>query len=427
MTWEVRQGDALELLRAEEPESVDCVMTSPPYWGLRDYGVDGQLGLEPHPSLYLDHLWTIMEEVKRVLKPTGTCWWNMGDSYGRQAGDDSTKDPESINTGYRKVVESGWAVKGIHRCPKGDAWLRPKQLLGIPWRFVIGCQDRGWLLRNDIIWAKPNPMPASVRDRFSCTYEHVFLLVKEPRYWFALDEVREPHAESSLQRNAYDWNSLQRTRDPRERRGMDTRKAGALMNESVGKNPGDVWRIPTQAFPLAHFATFPEALVERCVRAGCPPQVCSECGKPWVRVSKGHGESADRTRGMYAKAMGDMGRTFNSRASGYHGVIVRELGPWHQSCECASERYGGVCPPCGGNGKLFGEYDDKRCGSCLGTGRVPAESAPGLVLDPFCGSGTTGLVAVREGRRFLGFDISEEYCEMTRRRVAQAQPPLEMM
>jgi DNA modification methylase len=699
--WEIRQGDALTLLRAQGEATVDCVVTSPPYWGLRDYGVDGQLGLEAHPTLYLEHLWGIMDEVYRVLKPSGVCFVNLGDTYGTIGGDLNKRNSEGINTGQKAVVKAGGAKGGNRTCPKGDPWLRPKQLLLIPSRFAIGMQERRWLLRNDIVWclsggthlyvrsqkgdmpmtvkdlarlrpdtvqlwngqkwvrllgmsrmrregdqlelvlrsgerisctpnhkfpsdrglleaadlrkgdrlwrvrlpeptgpkaaehigldaawfvglylaegsragetiqlsghakenerwvrlqriarayggsitrtvhgnnmdirmygkllaalidqfitgrtaidkglsapiwqyddafleqvllgylsgdghwdekserwrigfcrnykwerdlrtlcarlgyslvlnlatakhqggqslsfrgeirfngrklpteevvairrgkclsvydlgveddphtfalasgilthnSKPNAMPSSVQDRFSNTYEHVFLFVKQERYWFALDDVRESVNE-------------------KERREIEVESHTAWKNDAgvtcagvhpLGKNPGDTWRIPTAPFPEAHFATFPPDLPRRAIRAGCPVRVCAECGVPWKREVEVLGESTTEKR----KRLGE------SKKRGAGGVLVKQNidyagghrtngrertpGPWHSACKCGDSWQ------------------------------------PGLVLDPFAGSGTTGMMAVQEGRRFLGFELSEEYCQMARRRIGASQAPL---
>ena len=384
MAWEVRQGDVLERLAEVESDSVDCILTSPPYWGLRDYGVEGQLGLEPHPEEYLEKLWEVAEECRRVLKPSGVCWWNLGDTYGSGAGEQTGK---STLTGGKLTLEKQVARKAI----SDGAWLRPKQLLGIPWRFAIGAQERGWLLRNSVVWHKPNAMPSSVRDRFSCTYEFVFLLVKEPRYWFDLDAVREPCSASTLQWGGgkQGWgvsNPLHAT--PQGTHGPSLRGEGRCgENPDAGKNPGDCWDICTEAFPEAHFAVFPSALVRRCLRAGCPAQVCEECGKPWERVTEQN--ATGRTLGdpkeyKSSPTPGDPRKRGVGRAGESCNVTIG----WQPTCTCS------------------------------------AGTKPGLVLDPFCGAGTTGLVATQEGRNFLGIELNSEYVAMAEYRISQAEMPL---
>lgn len=259
-------GDALEVLRGLPDGSADCVVTSPPYYGLRDYGEPGQYGLEVTPAEYVAVMRAVFAEVRRVLAADGTVWLNLGDSYARGNGQGNVGAASTLQGGGRPSFRrDGKSVYPDRRL--GD--LPDKSLLGMPWRVAFGLQDDGWVLRNAIVWHKPNAMPASVTDRLSNRYEHVFLLTPSPHYWFDLDAIRE------------------------------------------GGNPGDVWSISTQPFPEAHFAVFPSALAERCILAGCRPG--------------------------------------------------------------------------------------------------------GVVLDLFCGSGTTGMVALSHGRRFIGVDLSATYLDLALR------------
>ncbi len=214
-------GDAATVLATLPDGSADCIVTSPPYLGLRDYGVAGQIGAESSPAEYVAALVAVFREARRVLVDDGTLWLNLGDSY------DSAKN-----------------------------------LLGIPWRVAFALQDDGWILRNDIIWHKSNAMPESVTDRLSNHHEHLFMLSKSQRYWFDLDPIREPH-ESTPDRaggTALRGQKAIRPSGP---------NSGAY--SEGGRNPGDVWTIASQPFGEAHFATMPPALAERCVRAGCKP------------------------------------------------------------------------------------------------------------------------------------------------------------
>lgn len=214
-------GDAATVLATLPDGSADCIVTSPPYLGLRDYGVAGQIGAESSPAEYVAALVAVFREARRVLVDDGTLWLNLGDSY------DSAKN-----------------------------------LLGIPWRVAFALQDDGWILRNDIIWHKSNAMPESVTDRLSNRHEHLFMLSKSQRYWFDLDPIREPH-ESTPDRaggTALRGQKAIRPSGP---------NSGAY--SEGGRNPGDVWTIASQPFGGAHFATMPPALAERCVRAGCKP------------------------------------------------------------------------------------------------------------------------------------------------------------
>lgn len=302
-------GDTFEVLRALPEGSVDCCVTSPPYFGLRDYGIAGQYGLESSPGEYVARMVEVFGEVLRVLADDGTLWLNIGDSYASTGGGSGVGPNAAVGSTLRQ----------------SDARTRPlttlaaKNLVGIPWRLALALQDGGWILRNDIIWAKPNGMPESVRDRLTNKHEHVFMLAKSQRYWFDLDPIREPHAEVSLKRampHRADPGKAAREGTPYI--GISSGQTLALeqMNHDGGRNPGDVWSIPTQPFVEAHFAVMPVMLAERCILAGCKPG--------------------------------------------------------------------------------------------------------GTVLDPFSGSGTTGLAAARHGRRYVGIDLNPDYLELSlRTRLAQ--------
>ncbi len=261
-------GQALDVLRSLSAGSVDCAVTSPPYFGLRDYGVAGQIGAEPSPAEYVEALRLVFAEVRRVLAADGTCWLNLGDSYysGRGNPGPNSADPKQ---GARR-----FGARSLDR--PGQAWSKPKNLLGIPWRVAFALQDDGWILRNDIIWNKPNAMPESVTDRLSTRHEHLFLLSKSPRYWFDLDSIREDHAEKSL----YQQQVARRRPHAAGKSGTSVvpgqaaqsgMKNGSRELNIRGANPGDVWSIPTKPFAEAHFACMPVTLAERCVQAGCKP------------------------------------------------------------------------------------------------------------------------------------------------------------
>jgi DNA modification methylase len=244
-----------------EPESVHCVVTSPPYWGLRDYGVPGQLGLEPTPKEYVADMVAVFREVRRVLRADGTVWLNLGDSYARQGG---KTDGLPRHWDGRENDPSGMHAK---RSLASEFGAKPKDLIGIPWRVAFALQADGWYLRSDIIWAKPNPMPESVTDRPTKSHEYVFLLSKSARYFYDADAVREADGGRG---------SGQVARKYRIDAGGNPNHPGnqgyAVPWEpnSAGRNLRSVWTIATQPYPGAHFATFPEALVEPCVKAGCP-------------------------------------------------------------------------------------------------------------------------------------------------------------
>lgn len=343
-------GDALAVAREFPTGAADCIVTSPPYYGLRDYATDGQYGLEDTPAEYVATMRALFAELRRVLADDGTCWLNIGDSYS--SGGKSTYDINSGKTRGRGLPES-----------RPGADVPPKNLLGIPWRLAFALQDDGWILRNAIIWHKPNAMPESVRDRLSGRYEHVFLFAKQPRYWFDLDPIREPHS-SPLTVIDRQWMP-------------DTTVANYNRGHVDGRNPGDVWALSTQPFPGAHFAVYPIQLPQRCIQAGCKPRRCQECGHAPTRITDGTSDYAERDQSTARKW---------SNVGNGHGHVGR------------------------GRKKDLGEYRKETVGwTDCGHNAYRA----GVVLDPFNGSGTTGLAAQRCGRKYIGVDISRDYLDLT--------------
>lgn len=254
MAVAIHTGDCREVLRSLPSESVQCCVTSPPYWGLRDYGVDGQIGLEQTPEAYVAEMVAVFAEVRRVLRADGTVWVNLGDSY---AGARGGAQGESGQLADREASRRGIRYRGDDRLPAG---CKPKDLVGIPWRVAFALQADGWWLRSDIVWSKPNPMPESVTDRPTKAHEYVFLLAKSERYYYDAAAVREEGA------GRLDLGRM--TSPARLHQGGDwtaTEKNGA-----DGRNARTVWTIATQPYTEAHFATFPEQLAQRCIMAGCP-------------------------------------------------------------------------------------------------------------------------------------------------------------
>jgi site-specific DNA-methyltransferase (adenine-specific) len=311
-------GDARQTLRRLPEGSVDCVVTSPPYFRLRNYQQPGQLGLEEHVQLWVKELQGVLAELARVLVPTGSVWLNLGDTY--------STGPEGAPT---------------------------KSLLLGPERLALALIENGWIMRNKIIWAKRNPMPSPVRDRLSCTWEVVYLLVRRRDYFFDLDAIRIPHASSKKPTtNKRGWSVPPDWRvSTSSNSGLDTLNAEGRVGHPLGKNPGDAWFLSTAAYRGPHHAVFPVALVERPIRAGCPERRCSRCRSPWKRAT--------------------------IRRLGY--LAVRgELQP---SCKC-----GGT-------------------------------SEPGIVLDPFIGSGTTAIAAEQYGRNWLGIEINPTFARLAEARI----------
>ena len=248
-------GNCLEELKKLPNESVDMCMTSPPYWALRDYGVEGQLGLEPTFQEYINKLCDIFDEVKRVLKKEGTCWVNVGDTYGTQGGQNRKTDKDyskydSIKLKNREIGSVLLKEPNMH-----------KNLCNIPARFSIEMQNRGWILRNEIIWHKPNCMPSSAKDRFTVDFEKVFFFVKNKKYWF----------EQQIEGNAvYTRKGTGKPLHGVIGEGRNDRDRFANDITTVGRNKRAVWTITTKPFKEAHFATYPEALIETPIKAGCP-------------------------------------------------------------------------------------------------------------------------------------------------------------
>ena len=264
----ILQGDVFSVLPTIASGSVDCCVTSPPYWGLRDYGVDGQLGLEPTPEQYVGHMRMVFEQVRRVLKPEGTLWLNLGDSYAQ--GGSGGASVKSRLRGGRGVgpKEKVSLMQGRSIARSAPPGFKPKDLCGIPWRVAFALQNDGWYLRQDIIWHKPNPMPESVRDRCTKAHEYIFLFAKSQKYFFDIDAIKEPMKESSIARQRTGWSG-------ERQRGMPETHSPHSMShygkEASGmRNKRSVWSVTTKPFKGAHFATFPPKLIEPCILAGCP-------------------------------------------------------------------------------------------------------------------------------------------------------------
>ena len=258
----IHVGDALDVLRGLPDQYVRCCVTSPPYWGLRDYGIDGQLGLEKTPGDYVNKLVTIFSEVCRVLADDGTLWLNLGDSYassgtsGHQRLDELGK---RLGTGGGKKHSSGLCERAP--TPPG---LKIKDLVGVPWRVAFALQAAGWYLRSDIIWHKPNPMPESVKDRPTKAHEYIFLLTKSAKYFYCADAINEPRVSNN---RAPLKARPDKATGPNDRSGSSQWETG-LLDDSVTRNKRTVWVIASQPYSKAHFATFPPKLIEPCILAG---------------------------------------------------------------------------------------------------------------------------------------------------------------
>jgi len=391
-------ADVLDYLRSLPDDSVDCVITSPPYYGLRDYSADGQIGLEPTLQEYIASMVTVFEEVKRVLKTTGTCWVNMGDSY---SGSGKGGGGGSINHN-----DAGQKVTKNNQKRTAAYGFKLKDLMLVPFRLAIALQEAGWWVRSDIIWHKPNPMPESVTDRPTTAHEHVFLLSKRARYFYDAEAVREPIVESTIGRGkvafggAKGRNYVPEKTDPNYRGGSEQWGRTFDYKESCsnGRNKRSVWTVATQPYSGAHFAAFPQKLVEPCLLAGCPREVCSKCGAPVERVVEKEKIEVEEWKPANGKSR-DLDKNFSTTRLRGNLQRYRDTGRDHDN-PFPSRITTGFRPTC----------------DC------DAGFVPGLVLDPFMGSGTVALVSIRHGRDYIGCDINPEYVSMAQKRIADFDP-----
>ena len=438
MTWDIRQGDSLNALRAMPDQSVQCCVTSPPYFGLRDYRtakweggdagcdhlpklrpraererrgltggtatidesignggrhrefcgkcgarrVDSQIGLEATPDEYVASLVQVFREVRRVLRNDGTLWLNIGDSYNNA----DKWGGGGPNTGKHTRAPDGsiesW--NAVRRRWSGMDGCKPKDLIGIPWMVAFALRADGWYLRSAIIWSKPNPMPESITDRPTSAYEHVFLLTKSARYFYDAQAIAEPSINAGAE-VALGTRSLSK----RHADGIGVPRTGNALVGTVTvtptRNKRNVWDVATQPYAEAHFATFPTTLIEPCILAGSSPRACGECGAPWERdIELVGGQTTGRTAAQAAAAA----------AKGIQHARFPVNGSVGQFKATSVTR--GRAPTCSHN-------DD---------------STRSLVLDPFTGSGTVGVVCEWHARDFVGIELNSEYAEMARKRIA---------
>lgn len=258
----ILNGDCRDVLKTMADQSVHCCVTSPPYFGLRDYGHGGQIGLEPTPDEFVNELVQVFREVRRVLRDDGTLWLNLGDSYAG-SGKCRWADGNSYATG-KQATHKGTTEGKLVKAVTPDC--KPKDLIGIPWMVAFALRADGWFLRQDIIWNKPNPMPESVTDRCTKAHEYIFLLSKSPQYYFDCEAIKEPLANSSVQRLSQNIDAqVGSNRVPFKTNGP----MKAVGNKET-RNKRSVWTVTTKPFKGAHFATFPPDLIEPCILAGCP-------------------------------------------------------------------------------------------------------------------------------------------------------------
>jgi len=401
MTWQVLEGDCRDMLATLPEGSVHTCVTSPPYFGLRDYGHDGQIGLEPTPDEFVAALVAVFREVRRVLRDDGTAWLNLGDSYNSAPpGNKNPMRKSSLNGAqtsakYRERLEDTQQRQQEGRSLV--AGCKPKDLLGIPWMVAFALRADGWYLRSDIIWAKPNPMPESVTDRPTKAHEYLFLLSRAPRYYYDADAIREDAQDRPYSGDLIDEfaNGTCRRTDGSIGDNRYARGASGYGHNPAGRNKRTVWTVTTQPYAGAHFATFPPKLIEPCILAGAPERACSVCGAPWVRIVE---RTPTKDGESYESRMERWGESFTPAHQGGRSFQV----PGRYNLSQSESRTLGFEPSCTHN----------------------AEPVPGVVLDPFAGAGTTGIVALRHSRSFVGVELNPEYAELARWRIRDDAPLL---
>lgn len=389
-------GDALEELKKMPDESVHCCVTSPPYWGLRDYRVEGQAGLEPMLDEWIEKMVAVFREVRRVLRDDGTLWLNVGDSYvGAARGDAGDK---STITGGRTSQRESCIAQEKHKI--NYSGLKNKDMVGQPWALAFALRADGWWLRSDIIWSKPNPMPESVTDRPTKAHEYLFLLTRSAKYFYDQEAIKE----KAINGDPTNPRGSKGTKRPNSK----LRKQDALgKNTYTGfndkykplekRNTRTVWTIATEPYPEAHFATFPTKLVHPCILAGTSEKgCCPSCMAPWVRVVK------KKPNSMNIRIRDAKKGILDSKSGGK--ATIQEI-----------ENYG---TEQNGELKTIGWKPSCKCDPKLETCNLKSA----VILDPFMGSGTTGLVSARLGRDFIGIDLNPEYCEMAKRRIEGDMP-----
>lgn len=419
---DIHEGDVVETLREMPESSVHMAMCSPPYFGLRDYGVEGQIGLEDSLDQYIDTLVEVGDELRRVLRDDGSWWLNLGDSFAGSRRGQWDGEHERQKEAY--TPDNG-------ELPEQETCLRRKSKMLVPHRVAIALQDAGWIVRSDAVWNKPNPMPNPVKDRLHEHKEFVFHLTPEPDYWFDLDAIREPVQTSRPDRSNTGGRKTEETSHYPDR---ETRSRTHNFDRAAhpnGKNPGDILEVPVKAFPEAHFAVYPPELCEAPIKSSCPEKVCSACGTPYQRETTetplwerdpenvdrpqarkalrrfrdsdldvehldairavgfgdgDHGDAAQGSMNRISPRQQELAEEAKEVLEGYFREFVaapdRENAGWTQACDCETD-----------------------------------ETEAGVVLDPFAGAGTTCLVAKQLGRRFVGIELNPEYVAMAQKRV----------
>jgi DNA modification methylase len=426
MGIKILKGDCLETLKSLDEQSINTCVTSPPYWGLRDYGTgewvggnadclhksakknadktggftgkrirkiggsennkylkhkkncpdcgatrkDNQLGMEDTPEEFVENLVRVFKEVKRVLRDDGTVWLNLGDSYyNYRPGKGQALSKQSVSNTDQDLPQD------CARRGNKIAGLKEKDLVGIPWRVAFALQADGWYLRQDIIWHKPNPMPESVRDRCTKSHEYIFLLSKNPKYYYDNEAIKEDSIYHGKDKRSDKGNIRY---EGKRTNNKDTKAQQSFVTINPKKNKRSVWTITTKPYKAAHFATFPTELIEPCVLAGCPEEICVDCGKPYKRVMQKPKQleiERNKRSGLDDRKVGGVLDKYNRENPPI------DLGLQKQ-CDCETN-----------------------------------ETKGGTVLDPFGGSGTTGVVASKHNRNAVLCELNEGYIDIAEKRL----------
>jgi len=435
--YEIKTGNCVDVMRGMDADSVDTIITSPPYWGLRDYGGDGQvwgshlctrdddtyvnhewdvyerpsensrkndnslqlksaywepqeqafckhcdawfgqLGLEPTPQQYVKNMVQIFREARRILKPEGTLWLNLGDSYC--AGTRKSTTPQTMHNGDARDVP-------LNRRNEASGYLKNKDLVGIPWRVAFALQEDGWWLRQDVVWAKPNCMPESVTDRCTKNHEYVFMLTKSAKYYFDHEAIKEPTKGGASSKKPAKEQTFRYGDDDswavdgdRSRIMKATGIAHARTKDYQKRNKRSVWWVSPKPFKQAHFAVFPIELIEPMVLAGTSAYgCCSQCGKAWKRVVE---TERPPTRSVKARDVPGQSKHGSFGKERFDDPIKTSTIGWEPTCEC------------------------------------DADVVPSVVFDPFGGSGTTVVTALKNGRNAIIAELKEEYVEIAKERI----------
>ena len=386
MQYEVLVGDCIDSMKKLPDESVDMCVTSPPYYGLRNYQNDEQIGLEATLGGYINNMVMVFEEVRRILKPHGTLWLNLGDSYNGSGG---------AGGDYAK----GGMREGQPKYPgRKEPTLKRKEIMGVPWRVAFALSEAGWFLRQDIIWNKPNCMPEPVKDRCTKNHEYIFLLTKQEKYYYDHDAIREPVKEDSIKRSQNSWDS-DHPSTGFHGEGIHTDKMGTRFVNPKGRNKRTVWTVNPKPYKGAHFAVFPPDLIEPCILAGTSAKgCCSKCGKPYVRLTEKK----------------DLGITDAMKASGanaegtYEGNDTKDYAPTTMSSQTPGTVKQRTLDAMSKGIVTVGWEVDCDC---------DADITPAVVLDPFGGSGTTAGVAIKHGRSAILCELNPDYAELIPARI----------